>query len=385
MRTVVAPSRRLQNAPKSLQPQQLLRCGMHGVDVQRAVRSRLRMTVSRRRSGSASSRLVGQAVEVAALQRREPGVEAVGGDRHRPHADVGREYAAQPAQRRLLGRARGPTGQRRPGGRVRVEVGDLAARVDAGIGPPGHREPHRLVGPQDGGQGGRQLALDGAQSRLGGPAGEVGAVVAEVEPDPQRRSRPLPLLLVHAASLATRAAARPAPDRAVCQSGRVSERRTAPPPTAADLRPAPRSAIAAAFAVQGLLFISLTTRLPRFQDRWDLSELFVSGLLLMVVLLAGAGSALAELAATRGGQRRTSCGPAFALHAVGLAAVAVAPQRAVFVAGLAVYGLGLGRRRRRLQHAGGGRGAPLGPHHPAVLPRRLDRGRHRRDASSRSP
>ena len=50
-----------------------------------------------------------------------------------------------------------------------------------------------------------------------------------------------------------------------------------------------RAAVAAAFAVQGLLFISLTTRLPRFQTRWDLSELFVSGLLLMVVLLAGAG------------------------------------------------------------------------------------------------
>ena len=42
--------------------------------------------------------------------------------------------------------------------------------------------------------------------------------------------------------------------------------------TTADLRRA-RRAIAAAFAVQGLVFISLTTRLPRFQDRWDLGEL----------------------------------------------------------------------------------------------------------------
>lgn len=115
---------------------------------------------------------------------------------------------------------------------------------------------------------------------------------------------------------------------------------TAPLPTTAAL-PRHRAAVAAAFAVQGLLFISLTTRLPRFQTIWDLSELFVSGLLLMVVLLAGAGSALAELAATRMGSAGT-LRAGFALQAVGLGAVAVAPQRAVFVAGLAVYGLGLG-------------------------------------------
>ena len=111
-------------------------------------------------------------------------------------------------------------------------------------------------------------------------------------------------------------------------------------PTAAGLA-RHRAAVAAAFAVQGLLFISLTTRLPRFQDRWDLSELFVSGLLLMVVLLAGAGSALAELAATRRGSA-TTLRVGFVLQAFGLAAVAGAPQRGVFVGGLAVYGLGLG-------------------------------------------
>jgi hypothetical protein len=115
---------------------------------------------------------------------------------------------------------------------------------------------------------------------------------------------------------------------------------TAATPTAAELS-WHRAAVAAAFAVQGLLFISLTTRLPRFQARWDLSELFVSGLLLMVVLLAGAGSALAELAAGHRGSAIT-LRAGFVLQAVGLAAVAGAPQRGVFVAGLAVYGLGLG-------------------------------------------
>jgi hypothetical protein len=111
-------------------------------------------------------------------------------------------------------------------------------------------------------------------------------------------------------------------------------------PTAAGLS-RHRAAVAAAFAVQGLLFISLTTRLPRFQTRWDLSELFVSGLLLMVVLLAGAGSALAELASTRQGSAVT-LRVGFVLQSVGLAAVAGAPARGVFVGGLAVYGLGLG-------------------------------------------
>ena len=102
-----------------------------------------------------------------------------------------------------------------------------------------------------------------------------------------------------------------------------------------------RLGIAGAFAVQGLLFISVTTRLPRFQERWDLSELFVTALLLMVVLLAGAGSVLAEAGAKRGGSAHV-LRVAFTLIAIGLTLVAVAPTRPVAVAGLAVYGLGLG-------------------------------------------
>jgi MFS family permease len=102
-----------------------------------------------------------------------------------------------------------------------------------------------------------------------------------------------------------------------------------------------RLGIAATFATQGLLFISVTTRLPRFQERWDLTELFVTGLLLMVVLLAGLGSVLAEPGAARLGSAKV-LRLAFGLIAVGLALVAVAPERPVFVAGLAVYGLGLG-------------------------------------------
>lgn len=102
-----------------------------------------------------------------------------------------------------------------------------------------------------------------------------------------------------------------------------------------------RRAVSAAFGAQGLLFISLTTRLPRFQDRWGLSELAVSGLLLMVVLLAGLGSVLAELGAKRAGSATVLRG-ALVLAGLGLAVVALAPAEPVFVAGLAAYGLALG-------------------------------------------
>ena len=102
-----------------------------------------------------------------------------------------------------------------------------------------------------------------------------------------------------------------------------------------------RAAAATAFGVQGLLFISLTTRLPRFQERWALSELAVSGLLLMVILLAGAGSVLAEVGARRAGSATVLRG-AFVLLAAGMATLAGSPVKAGFVVGLAVYGLGLG-------------------------------------------
>ena len=110
--------------------------------------------------------------------------------------------------------------------------------------------------------------------------------------------------------------------------------------TTADLRRA-RRAIAAAFAVQGLVFISLTTRLPRFQERWDLGELALSGVLLMMVLLAGAGSLVAERVAPRLDSAvvlRTG----LLVVAVSVAVAVLAPTRPVFVLGLAAYGVGLG-------------------------------------------
>lgn len=110
--------------------------------------------------------------------------------------------------------------------------------------------------------------------------------------------------------------------------------------TGTDLRRA-RLAIAAAFLTQGLVFISLTTRLPTIQDRWDLGELALSGVLLMMVLLAGAGSLLAERLAPRLDSARV-LRAGLLLIAGAVVVLVLAPTFAVFVLGLAAYGVGLG-------------------------------------------
>ncbi len=99
--------------------------------------------------------------------------------------------------------------------------------------------------------------------------------------------------------------------------------------------------MAAAFFCQGLVFIHLTTRLPAFARRWDLSETELSLLLLMMVLLAGLGSALAERRAARRGSAELLLG---GVLAVGTAPLLLggAPSGAVFAVVLAAYGLALG-------------------------------------------
>lgn len=122
----------------------------------------------------------------------------------------------------------------------------------------------------------------------------------------------------------------------LAMSGRTAD----PGAGAVDLGRA-RLAIAAAFGTQGLVFISLTTRLPRIQDRWDLGELALSGVLLMMVLLAGAGSLLAERLAPRL-DSAVVLRAGLLVVAVSVAVVVLAPVKAVFVLALAAYGVGLG-------------------------------------------
>lgn len=103
----------------------------------------------------------------------------------------------------------------------------------------------------------------------------------------------------------------------------------------------PRAAIAAGYFVQGCVFLSLTTRLPKFEDHWGISQLGLTLIMLMIVLLAGCGSLLAEKVAPRRGS-------AIVLR-VGLLGIVVAllisgnaPNIPVLIAGLAVYGVVLG-------------------------------------------
>ncbi|MEQ6902716.1 MFS transporter [Nocardioides sp. YIM 152588] len=102
-----------------------------------------------------------------------------------------------------------------------------------------------------------------------------------------------------------------------------------------------RMAVAAAFAAQGMVFISLTTRLPDIKERWDFSELDVSATLLAIVLLAGAGSVLTERLAHR-------LESALLLRAglvgigLGMPLMVAGPDLAVYWLGVVVYGVALG-------------------------------------------
>ncbi|MCW2784526.1 MAG: major facilitator superfamily 1 [Marmoricola sp.] len=102
-----------------------------------------------------------------------------------------------------------------------------------------------------------------------------------------------------------------------------------------------RLAVAAAFATQGMVFINLTTRLPDFTDKWNISDNRLTLLLLMMVLLAGAGSVLAEtLAKTRDSALLLRSG--LAGIAVAVPVMSLAPSFGFFMAAMAVYGLALG-------------------------------------------
>jgi predicted MFS family arabinose efflux permease len=116
-------------------------------------------------------------------------------------------------------------------------------------------------------------------------------------------------------------------------------RRTTGPVTE-DLRRA-RLAAAGGYFTQGFVFISLTTRLPDVQDKWGFSDTTLSLLLLMMVLLAGAGSVLAETACKRVDSAVILRSGLLAI-AVAVPVFTTAPQEGVFIGSLALYGVALG-------------------------------------------
>jgi MFS family permease len=89
-----------------------------------------------------------------------------------------------------------------------------------------------------------------------------------------------------------------------------------------------------------MVFISLTTRLPDFSDKYDLSNTELSVLLLMMVLLAGAGSVFAE---TRAKQTESARLLRLGLVLIlSVALIATMPTLPLFIAAMALYGVGLG-------------------------------------------
>ncbi len=102
-----------------------------------------------------------------------------------------------------------------------------------------------------------------------------------------------------------------------------------------------RLAAAAAFSTQGFVFIGLTTRLPEVQRIWHIGELTLSGLLLMMVLLAGVGSVVAETLSRRTDSAVLLRG-GLAVIAVAVPVFATAGAFWLFVTSMAAYGVALG-------------------------------------------
>lgn len=108
-----------------------------------------------------------------------------------------------------------------------------------------------------------------------------------------------------------------------------------PPPVPA------RVAVGAAYAAQGFGYATVVTALPAFKQRQGIDDTAVSLVVLLVCVAAAAGSVVAERLATRRGSRRALLA-GLGVQAVALPLVAGSTPMVPFVAGFAVYGLGLG-------------------------------------------
>src|SRR6478609_8636691 len=100
-----------------------------------------------------------------------------------------------------------------------------------------------------------------------------------------------------------------------------------------------RAAVAVGFLTQGMILLSLTTRLPDFQDKWHISDVTLSLILLMMILLAGVGSVVAEALAKRL-DSATLLRSGLLVIAVAVPVLCLAPSMGVYVGGIAAYGLG---------------------------------------------
>lgn len=102
-----------------------------------------------------------------------------------------------------------------------------------------------------------------------------------------------------------------------------------------------RLAVAAGFFLQGLVFAAVVTQAPRIKDRFGIDDAGLTGILVLVAVLSGAGSVVAGMIAER---RSSATAFRLALLTIGLGAalIALAPSLPLLVAAFAVYGLGVG-------------------------------------------
>lgn len=102
-----------------------------------------------------------------------------------------------------------------------------------------------------------------------------------------------------------------------------------------------RLAAAGAFFTQAFVYITLTARLPTLKEQWRLDNTKLSLLLLMMVLLAGAGSVLAEQLAKRWDSAVT-LRAGLVLAAVAVPVIVSAHSLPYGAVALAAYGIALG-------------------------------------------
>ncbi|MDI9916477.1 MFS transporter [Rhodococcus sp. IEGM 1379] len=102
-----------------------------------------------------------------------------------------------------------------------------------------------------------------------------------------------------------------------------------------------RIATSVAFALQGFLLASILTQLPKFRDLLELSDSLVVVAVVVVSVIAGLGSVLAEMIAVRTSSK-TTLRTGLAVIAIFGGAIGIAPNQFAFFAFLAIYGIGLG-------------------------------------------
>lgn len=116
----------------------------------------------------------------------------------------------------------------------------------------------------------------------------------------------------------------------------------APPAALPAAARAARVVVALAFGAQGLAYGALITSLPGFKDRFGIGDDVVTLVVLGVCVMAAVGTVLSERQA-RGPGSRAVLATGLASITVAVLVIALAPSLPVFLAGFALYGLGLGQ------------------------------------------